>query len=394
MTKILIVLIQPFDSSTGGVQMSTYKLSKYFSSVGAAVYVYSFSDKGHISQDFATLITSPKPNRHYNQSNITHFSETIDKVKPDIIINQMPYEHVISDALASKHDRSGYLLLGCLRNTLYSVKLNLDSYLEMVIPKPIRPFLRNKIGYALLLALHKRSHARDLKRILDVYDYFVMFGPPNKTEIEYFIGSYKENKWAYIPNSIPVVVPTIPAKEKRILWLSRLSYKQKRAEFILPVWGIVSKALPDWELDIVGDGDAFDDIVGEIKLKDLQRVTVHGRQKADEFFRKSPIYFMTSSFEGFPNTVIEAQSFASIPVVFNSYPMLDWIIEDKVNGVLVEPFNVQMMAEEIIKLAKNEDLRMKMMMASIKNANRFVIDQVGAQWLEFFESQGKQIVKH
>jgi glycosyltransferase involved in cell wall biosynthesis len=390
--RILIVLIQPFDSSTGGVQMSTQKLSNYFSSVGADVSVYSFSNTGHVAQNTVKVFSSPEPNRHYNDVNLKHLHKVVEEIRPDVVINQMPYEHAITSVLKESHARIGYLLLGCLRNTLFSVKLNLDSYLEMVVPRPARPLLRNPIGYAALLAMHKRSHANDLKKILDAYDFFVMFGPPNKDEIEYFIRDYKADKLAYIPNSIPSVLSAVPPKEKRILWLSRLSYKQKRAEFILPVWKIVSKALPDWELDIVGDGDAYEDVKRQVASENIPRVTIHGRQKADPFFLRAPIYFMTSSFEGFPNTVIEAQSFASIPVVFNSYPMLDWIVKDGENGVLIKPFQIEKMAEAIIKIAQDEGTRNHMMQRAVENAQRFVINKVGQQWMQFFESQGKTLI--
>ena len=385
--KILIILSNAFDPNAGGVQRSTYKISSYLKRNGHQTHVYSYEQEGHGKQDVAELHTASLPGRFRIEANNSKLQNLIIKIKPDVVINQMPYDIEIGKALISVHKNQRFLLLSCLRNTLFSVKLNLESYLKSIAPKSLHPFLNNPIGRKIALEIHKSKHAKDLKFILDTYDYFVMFASPNKKELEYFVGDYKMNKTHFIPNSILGVLPEVPKKEKRILWLSRLGYKQKRADLILPFWKKVMHELPDWEFDIVGNGDAFNDLQKQIKQQNIPRVNLYGKQEPYEYYKRSPIYVMTSAFEGFPNTLIEAQSYGSIPVVYDNYPVCSWVVKGGESGVLIPPFEIDTMAKEVISLAKNQNRQDKLMQAALVNARKFDIDNVGKLWVDFFNSQ-------
>ena len=385
--KILIILTRAFDPNAGGVQRSTFKMSSYFKRHGHQTHVYSYQEKGHAVQDVAELHTASLPGRHKTQANNSKLQQLIIDIKPDVVINQMPYEIEIGKALASIHKKQKFLLLSCLRNTLFVVKLNVESYLKVVVPKALQPFLNNQVGRKFILNKHVSKHAKDLKYILDTYDYFVMFGPPNMEELKYFVGDYKINKTHLIPNSILSVEPSIPKKEKRILWLSRVTYNQKRADLILPFWKKIMNDLPDWQLDIVGDGDAFDDVQHQIEIEQIPRVTMYGKQTPYKYYSRAPIYIMTSAFEGFPNTLIEAQSYGCIPVLYDSYPVCSWVVKNGENGILIPPFNIDKMADEIAKLAKDQKKQKKMMQSSLERARDFHLDNVGKLWIDFFDRE-------
>jgi glycosyltransferase involved in cell wall biosynthesis len=383
--KILVILTPAFDPNAGGVQRSTYKMSSYFKSKGHSTHVFSYQQEGHGKQEVATLYMASAPEGQHNPSNNHELKTLLTKLEPDVVINQMPYEREIGLVLSAVHAQQKFLLLGCLRNTLFSVKLNLETYIEHLFPGLMQPFFKNKFGKQILLKLHRSKHAKDLKYILDTYDYFVMFGPPNLKELQYFVGNYKLDKTYLIPNSILSVLPKVPTKEKRILWLSRLDYRQKRADLILPFWKKVMHQLPDWQFDIVGDGDAFEDIKAEVERDNIPRVTLYGKQKPDDFYKRSPIYIMTSSFEGFPNTLIEAQSFGAVPVVYDNYPICSWAVKEGESGVLVPPFNISAMANEVISLAQDEHRQKHLMQKALDNAREFEINNVGKKWVEFFD---------
>jgi glycosyltransferase involved in cell wall biosynthesis len=385
--KILIILTRAFDPNAGGVQRSTYKISSYFKRHGHQTHVYSYQEEGHAEQDVAELHTASLPGRQRTEANNSKLQQLIINIKPDVVINQMPYEIEIGKALASIHKKQKFLLLSCLRNTLFVVKLNVESYLKVVVPKALQPFLNNQVGRKFILNKHVSKHAKDLKYILDTYDYFVMFGPPNMEELKYFVGDYKINKTHLIPNSILSVEPSIPKKEKRILWLSRVTYNQKRADLILPFWKKIMNDLPDWQLDIVGDGDAFDDVQHQIEIEQIPRVTMYGKQTPYKYYSRAPIYIMTSAFEGFPNTLIEAQSYGCIPVLYDSYPVCSWVVKNGENGILIPPFNIDKMADEIAKLAKDQKKQKKMMQSSLERARDFHLDNVGKLWIDFFDRE-------
>jgi glycosyltransferase involved in cell wall biosynthesis len=377
----MFVLTPPFDPNAGGVQMTTYKLSKWLSEAGHVVGVFSFAAEGHVNAEFFDIFSSVDYGGSSSDANLVALNRALHQFQPDVVINQMPYEHRIGYTLRKFNPP---LLLGCLRNTLFSVKNNLDRYASEVLPKSVRRFFQNPLGRASLLSYHRRRHRRDLEKILGTYDYFVMFAPQNLDELEFFVPRYERSKIKLIPNSVPFVLDRVPKKEKRMLWLGRLDNHQKRADLILPLWEKVQASLPDWEFDIVGDGPALDNLKHEISARSISGVNLIGRQKPDEYFRRSAIYIMTSSFEGFPNTLVEAQSLGAIPVLFNSFPVAEFIVTQGVDGFLVEPFDLDKMASCIVEIACSEH-RSDISCGALKSARRFEIDTVGRIWQQLFD---------
>ena len=120
----------------------------------------------------------------------------------------------------------------------------------------------------------------------------------------------------------------------------------------------------------------------------------HGRQIPDDYYRRAAIFFMTSAFEGFPNTLVEAQSYAAILVVYDSYPVASWIVDDGKSGLLIEPFDVDPMADRIVELARHPEPE-RFGEQALENARCFHIDRVGRTWQELFEAEvPKHVERH
>ena len=62
------------------------------------------------------------------------------------------------------------------------------------------------------------------------------------------------------------------------------------------------------------------------------------------------------------------------------------IIQDGVNGYLVEPENYQMLAEKILALIKNEEIRRKFKENSKIGLERFGIDDIIKKWINILEN--------
>lgn len=380
--KVLFILTPAMNRNAGGVQMSTFKLGSHFSAMGHDVAAFSFAAAGH-ETELPFQLFHGQGQGGQSEENLARLRSTLEQFRPDVVINQMPYEHAIGELLK---ENKRYLLLGCLRNTLYSVKGDLDGYIARSVPANLARWFRNPLGRYLFLARHRRRHRADLERILSTYDYFVMFGEPNLEELEYFVPGYDRERIRLVPNSIPAVATEVPAKEKRLLWLGRVAHAQKRAELILPIWERVSAELTDWDLDVVGDGPELPALMAEAKSRGLQRIHFHGRQVPDDYYRRAPIFFMTSAFEGFPNTLIEAQGFGCIPVLFDTYPVARWIVDDGKSGFLIPPFQIRTMADRILELARHPS-RTQLAEQALESARRFHIDRVGQLWQVLFEAE-------
>ncbi len=387
--KILFVLTPAFNPNAGGVQRTTYKLGKYFTEKGFSVSYYSFSDTGHVKVEYGSLHHAIHKGKNKNNLNIEKLCQVLKEFIPDIVINQMPYEVEIRDALHDYKKKLGFHLLGCLRNSLFSVKNNLEDTLLRSVPKKLSLFLNNSLGRRVFLEIHKIKHSSYLKAILDKNDYFILLAPPNLEEVNYFIGNYKSEKIISIPNSIPFVDEKPTTKEKIILYVGRLDIAQKRSDLLLSFWERTYSHLPDWTFVIVGDGVYKKKIEEDIIKKNIPRVRIEGYQVPEPYYEKASIFVMTSAFEGFPNVILEAQSYGVVPVAFESYGVLRWIVNDSQDAFLIPPFDCEAMAKQVIDLAKDNNKLILMNNKSKKNAARFTIDQVGQMWIDFFDKKLK-----
>ena len=362
--------------------MTTAKLSAWFARQGHDVSVFSF--EGGSGADPGVKLYRPQVFKDgVREQPLDALGRVIESMRPDVVINQMPYLTELAVFLDSR--RSEFLLLGCLRNTLFSVVSNLGAYRQQLVPATLARWVPDFILDFGLLRFHRWQHGRQLRQILGRHDRFVMFGPPNLDELRYFVPDFDPSSVALIPNSIPRVLDAVPEKEKRILWLGRLCNQQKRCQLLVPLWQRLCHTLPDWRLDIVGDGPARSELEAAFAAADLVNYEFHGKQAPEPFFDRSAIFVMTSAYEGFPNTLIEAQSYGAVPVIFDNYPIASWVVGNADNGFLIGPFDIRAMAGCIEDLTAAPEKRLELATAALENARRFEIDRVGAQWMNLFK---------
>jgi len=103
-------------------------------------------------------------------------------------------------------------------------------------------------------------------------------------------------------------------------------------------------------------------------------------------FLDSSIFVLTSRYEGFGLVLLEAQSCGLPCVSFNCKEGPAEIIDNGVNGFLIDPFDVSDFAEKTIYLLENETLRREFAEKSRKDLYRFSIKSVMQQWENLFEN--------
>lgn len=171
-------------------------------------------------------------------------------------------------------------------------------------------------------------------------------------------------------------------KEKRILIVARLDERQKRLTKALKIWSTVAdnQLLFDWHLDIVGDGP--DRLMYEkyVKENNIPRVIFHGYENPESFYKRSSMFMMTSDFEGFSMTLIEASQYGVIPMAMNTYSALTDIITDGENGFIFSSTDYTAYINQIIELAADKTKRLTVASNAVKNAKRFSIDSIARKW--------------
>ena len=177
-------------------------------------------------------------------------------------------------------------------------------------------------------------------------------------------------------------IPIDGPREKRVIYIGRLSRRDKRVDRLLMVWNIVHKTHPDWHLSIVGDGEDrenLEKIVADLKLP---RVEFCGFTSSPEkFYANSEILCLTSEFEGCPMVLLEAQSYGCATMAFDcSYGVRDILSPNWENGVYVPNGEIEAYAEAMSRMMENDELRQKIQRNGLENVKRFSAEESARQY--------------
>ena len=141
----------------------------------------------------------------------------------------------------------------------------------------------------------------------------------------------------------------------------------------------------DWKLIIVGDGPELEYNKNLVKEYGLEKhIEFTGYQNPEEYYKKASIFAMTSSQEGFPMSIIEAQSFGVVPVVMNTSPAYETIIFSGENGVIIPNYDVKAFTETLFLLMQDEEQRMQMAKSAMLLSNRFNVKKIADKWESLF----------
>lgn len=174
-------------------------------------------------------------------------------------------------------------------------------------------------------------------------------------------------------------------ESKKIVSSGRLC-PQKGFDMLIDVAKKVFEKHPDWEWHIYGEGPDRKMLEQMIEEKKLQKnVKLMGRtDKMNEKYKEYAIFVMTSRFEGFAMVNIEAH-YAKLPIVsFNCNCGPDEIIQDGVNGYLVDCFDIDKMSEKINYLIENSDVRIEMSQKTSLDKEKLEMKNIINEWEKLF----------
>ena len=102
-------------------------------------------------------------------------------------------------------------------------------------------------------------------------------------------------------------------------------------------------------------------------------------------YQESSIFVLSSRFEGFGMVLIEAMA-CGLPVVSFDCPAgPDEIITDGVDGLLVPSGDVHALAEKLMLLMSDENLRRRLGQQARQTAQRYEMTTIANQWIALFE---------
>ncbi len=200
-----------------------------------------------------------------------------------------------------------------------------------------------------------------------------------KSDYEQF--SSFHNNVLTIPNFSPFLITHCKDKENNIVAIGRLT-EQKNFLHLLQAWEKVYQKIPEWHLNIYGNGEQFLLLNNFIKTHQLQNISLSGETSdIKSVYEKSKLFVMSSKYEGLPMVLIEAQSFG-LPIISYNCPFgpAD-IISDGESGFLVEDQNPEQLGAAILKLATSPNLLNDFSKHSLINAEKYQPSKIINTWI-------------
>ncbi|MEH0625290.1 glycosyltransferase family 4 protein [Streptomyces stelliscabiei] len=189
-----------------------------------------------------------------------------------------------------------------------------------------------------------------------------------------------------VPNIVPpasvapsdVTAPVIAAA-------GRLA-RGKRFDLLLEAFAKVAAKEPDWQLRIYGGGkqkDRLEALIEDLRLTDRAHLMGPHTPIEEEFARAS-VVVSASDAESFGMTLVEAMR-CGVPVVSTDCPLGPAeIITDGTDGRLVPVDDPHALAEAILDLTADPDLRRAMGRAALASAHRYDPAPIVAEYERLF----------
>ena len=170
-------------------------------------------------------------------------------------------------------------------------------------------------------------------------------------------------------------------KAKQLISVGRLTY-QKGFDMLCEVAKDVLKDNPEWKWIILGDGEDKEELESKITEYNLKgKLILKGNvSNVEEYYKNSSLYVMTSRFEGLPMTLLEAKSHKLPIVSFNCLTGPSEIVENNVNGLLINPENVKVMSDKLNSLLKDEKRLKEFSNNAQINIEKFKLKPIIEKW--------------
>lgn len=187
----------------------------------------------------------------------------------------------------------------------------------------------------------------------------------------------------YNPQNSEVVKQNYAQDSKKIISCGRL-HQIKGFDLLIDVAKYIFRKVDDWEWDIYGDGPEKDNLQQKIDRYGLtERVHLKG-YSGDilSLYKDYSFCVFTSRGEGCPMAMIEALS-AGLPMVsfdFKCGPRD--LITDDVNGYIVRNWDIGEMADKVLKLIYDKELRIKFSQHADVNLHELESQYVLSRWEE------------
>lgn len=198
-----------------------------------------------------------------------------------------------------------------------------------------------------------------------------------------------ENPVSYpLPDTVsnPHCADDLPDRSRRLLLaIGRLDH-QKGFDLLINAFASCAHGHADWDLVILGEGPKRKELEGFVASRALEsRVTLPGRSsRVGDWLERADLYVLSSRFEGFPNTLLEAMAYGVPVVSFDCCTGPRLLIKHGENGLLVPDGDTAGLERAIDLMMSDSSLRERLGLEAQGVRNDFSMAAVADQWEKLF----------
>lgn len=234
----------------------------------------------------------------------------------------------------------------------------------------------------------KMAKERTMKHYMGC-DVYTVLCEAYKKETEKALGIPPEESHVFaIENPERPVRDVNMDKENLILFCGRLENWSKRIDRLLRIWSKVYAKLPDWRLEIVGDGEDREMLHRMARDLRLERISFEGMSnQVASYYSRASIVCLTSETEGWPLALSEAQAHGCIGMAFGCTSGIREILSPEGEcGFVIPPFDEDVYAETLVKVASmSEEDKLWIRKQSVEKRLRYVPEAIACKWKYLFD---------
>jgi glycosyltransferase involved in cell wall biosynthesis len=181
----------------------------------------------------------------------------------------------------------------------------------------------------------------------------------------------------------PVAIPSLQPKSKssgviRIIYAGRMIQQQKRIlDFIELIRALENIGL-NYQFVLVGSGPDLNLFREQLNMKvhgcPVQAIGALTHRETLERFSESDVFVQVSEYEGMSVSLLEAMAHGAVPVITNAGSGVQGVVDNGVNGFVLNVGDMRSMAARIAFLADNLTQFQEMRMKAYTKAMEFSID--------------------
>tara|TARA_R110002074_G_scaffold304679_2_gene475932 strand:- start:7070 stop:8188 length:1119 start_codon:yes stop_codon:yes gene_type:complete len=209
----------------------------------------------------------------------------------------------------------------------------------------------------------------------------------------------KRDRIVVIPN--PVTLPMLVneprfslAENQQDMGCSRILLAvgrlgpEKGFDRLIDAFAQLAGQQPEWGLMILGEGEQRVALEGQCRANGLEaRVCLPGSVgNVGECYEAADLYVLTSRFEGFPNTLLEALAHGLPAVAVDCETGPREILRHGVDGLLVPQDDPDALVSALGRLMVDGQLRSRFSEHAVETRQRFAVGRVAEMWEELFSN--------